>query len=132
MKKLMFLILFVIVFLLSACSMAKTQTLEEFYRDAKIENVDKAIIQDGSTGYSKTISKQEQIDELLNLIKDIEFTPLDYQEERKGWRYGIALFDGEKEFIFTLSEIDNTYYDSHPNIYPIVGNYYKQLDVEEK
>ncbi|MBG9455675.1 hypothetical protein ABE61_16795 [Lysinibacillus sphaericus] len=132
MKKSMFRILFVILFLLSACTNAKTQTLEKFYKDAKIETVDKAIIQDGSTGYSKTITKQEQIGELLNLIKDIEFTPLDNQEERTGWRYGIALFDGEKEIIFTLSEIDDIYYDSKPDIYPIVENYYKQLDIEEK
>ncbi|MGE7949303.1 hypothetical protein [Lysinibacillus sp. NPDC093688] len=132
MKKWMFQILFVILFLLSACTIAKTQTLVGFYRDAKIEKVDKVIIQDGSTGYSKTITKQEQIGELLNLIKDIEFIPQDNQEKRVGWRYGIALFDGEKEFIFTLSEIDNTYYDSNPDIYPIVENYYKQLDIVEK
>ncbi|OXS73484.1 hypothetical protein B1B04_12220 [Lysinibacillus sp. KCTC 33748] len=132
MKKSMFLFLFALLVLLSSCSIAKTQTLEEFYKDAKIENVDKAIIQDGSTGYSKTITKQEQIGELLNLIKDIKFTPQDNQEERTGWRYGLALFDGEKEFIFTLSKIENTYYDSNPDIYPIVENYYEQLDIEEK
>jgi len=132
MKKSMFGILFVSLFFLAACSMAKTQTLEEFYRNAKIEKVDKVIIQDGSTGYSKAITKQEQIRELLNLMKDIEFIPQDNQEKRVGWRYGIALFDGEKEFKFTLSEIDNTYYDSNPDIYPIVENYYKQLDIVEK
>ncbi|KOS60866.1 hypothetical protein FJQ98_17790 [Lysinibacillus agricola] len=132
MKKSMFGILFVILFLLSACTVAKTQTLEEFYKDAKIENVDKVIIQDGSTGYAKTITKQEQIGEFLNLIKDIEFIPQDNQEERTGWLYGIALLDGEKEFIFTLSEIDNTYYDSKSDIHPIVENYYKQLEIAEK
>lgn len=128
----MFLILFVFLVLLSACTVLKTQTLEEFYRDAKIEKVDKVIIQDGSTGYSKTIVEQEQIDEFLNLIKDIKFTPQENQEERIGWRYGIALFDGKKEFKFTLDEIDNTYYDSNPDIHPIVENYYKQLDVVEE
>ncbi|MGE7690032.1 hypothetical protein ACQKMI_12605 [Lysinibacillus sp. NPDC097214] len=132
MKKSMFQILFGILFLLSACSIAKTQTLEEFYRDAKIEKVDKVIIQDGSTGYSKAITKQEQIGELLNLIKDIKFTPQENQEERTGWLYGIVLFDGDKEFKFTLTELDNTYYDSNPDIYPIVENHYKQLDIMEK
>ncbi|MGE7675052.1 hypothetical protein ACQKMV_15965 [Lysinibacillus sp. NPDC094403] len=132
MKKSMFLILFVFLVLLSACSNEKKQSLEEFFKDAKIINVDKIIIQDGSTGYSKTITKQEQIGEFLNLIKDIEFTPQDNQEERVGWRYGIALFDGEKEIKFTLNKIDNTYYDSNPDIHPIVENYYKQLNIVEE
>ena len=132
MKKSLFLILLVSLLLLSACTNGKTQSLEEFYKDAKIENVDKVIIQDGSTGYSKTITNQEQIGEFLSLIKDIEFTPQDNQEKRVGWRYGITLFDGEKEFKFTLNEIDNTYYDSNPDIHPIVDNYYKQLEIVEE
>lgn len=132
MKKSMFLILFVFLVLLSACSNEKKQSLEEFFKDAKIINVDKIIIQDGSTGYSKTITKQEQIGEFLNLIKDIELTPQDNQEESVGWRYGIALFDGEKEFKFTLNKINNTYYDSNPDIHPIVENYYKQLNIVEE
>ncbi|MFE3577619.1 hypothetical protein [Lysinibacillus sp. NPDC059133] len=132
MKKSMFLILFAFLVLLSACSNEKTQSLEEFYKDAKIENVDKVIIQDGSTGYAKTITKKEQIGEFLDLIKDIEFIPQDNQEKRVGWRYGIALFGGEKEFKFTLDEINNTYYDSNPDIHPIVENYYKQLDIVEE
>lgn len=67
----------------------KTQSLEEFYKDAKIEKVDKVIIQDGSTGASKAITEQEQIDEFLSQIKNIEFSPQDNQEERDGWRYRI-------------------------------------------
>ncbi|MEH7114296.1 hypothetical protein V7124_18180 [Neobacillus niacini] len=132
MKKSLILILLVSLYLLSACKNEKTQPLEEFYKDAKIESVDKVIIQDGSTGASKTITQQEQIGEFLSLIKDIEFTPQESQEKREGWRYGIALFDGEKEIKFTLNEIDTTYYDSNPDIHPIVDIYYKQLDgVEE-
>ncbi len=124
--------LLVSLFILSACTNGKTQSLESFYKDAKIENVDKVIIQDGSTGASKTITNQEQIGEFLTLIKEIEFTPQENQEKRKGWRYGITLFDGEKEFKFTLNQIDNTYYDSNPDIHPIVDNYYKQLEIVEE
>lgn len=135
MKKNFFLILLVSLSILSACTNGstngKTQSLEEFYKDAKIENVDKVIIQDGSTGASKTITKQEDIGEFLSLIKEIEFSPQDNQEERVGWLYGITLFDGEKEFKFTLNHIDNTYYDTTPDIYPIIENYYKQLDTVE-
>ena len=124
--------LLICLLLLSACSNGKTQSLEEFYKDAKIENVDKVIIQDGSTGYSKTITNQDQIGEFLSLIKEIEYTPQDNQEKRVGWRYGITLFDGEKEFKFTLNQIDNTYYDSNPDIHPIVDNYYKKLEIIEE
>lgn len=132
MKKSLFLMLLVSLFILSACTNGKTQSLESFYKDVKIENVDKVIIQDGSTGASKTITNQEQIGEFLTLIKEIEFTPQENQEKRKGWRYGITLFDGEKEFKFTLNQIDNTYYDSNPDIHPIVDNYYKQLEIVEE
>ena len=40
--------------LLTACS-AKTQSLEAFYTEDGIEDVDKIIIVDGSTGYLKTL-----------------------------------------------------------------------------
>lgn len=132
MKKSLFLILLVGLFFVSACTNGKAQSLEKFYKDAKIESIDKVIIQEGSTGASKTITEQVQIDEFLSLIKDIEFTPQDNQEKRVGWRYGITLFDGEVKFKFTLNEIDNTYYDSNPDIHPIVENYYKQLEIAEE
>ncbi|GAB0167710.1 membrane lipoprotein lipid attachment site-containing protein [Lysinibacillus sp. CTST325] len=132
MKKFLFLILLVSLFWVSACTNGKTQSLEAFYKAAKIESIDKVVIQDGSTGASKTIIKHEQIDEFISLIKDIKFTPQDNQERRVGWRYGITLFDNKREFKFTLSEIDNTYYDSNPDIYPIIENYYKQLEIVEE
>ena len=132
MKKSLFLMLLVSLFILSACTNGKTQSLESFYKDAKIENVDRVIIQDGSTGASKSITKPEQIGEFLTLINKIEFIPQKNQEKRKGWWYGITLFDGEKEFKFTLNQIDNTYYDSNPDIHPIVDNYYKQLEIVEE
>ena len=132
MKKNLVLILMFSLFVLSACTGAKTHSLGEFYKDAKIRNIDKVIIQNGSTGASKVITEQEEIDEFLSLTKDIEFTPQDNQEKRVGWRYGIILFDNEREFKFTLSEIGDTYYDTNPDIHPVVDNYYKQLEVEEK
>ncbi|MFY0742612.1 hypothetical protein AB1K09_08755 [Solibacillus silvestris] len=127
MKKYLYLMLLICLLLLSACSNGKTQSLEWFYNDAKIENVDKVIIQDGTTGYSKTITNQEQIGEFLSLINEIEFTPQENQGNREGWRYGITLFD--KEFKFNLNEIDITYYDTNPDINTIVDKYYKQLEI---
>lgn len=133
MRKSLFLILLLSsLIMLSACTGAKEQSLEEFYKDAKIENVDKVILQDGTTGDSESITDQRQLKEFLTLIKNIEFTQEDNQKERKGWLYGITIFDGEKEFKFTLSQIGATYYKSNPDIYPIVDNYYKQLKNGEK
>lgn len=72
MRKSLFLItLLSSLVMLSACNGAKTQSLEEFFKDSKIENVDKIIIQDGTTGGSESITEQEQINEFLTLLKDI-------------------------------------------------------------
>ena len=132
----MFLIVLVSLFVLPGCTEGskngKTKTLETFYQDQKIDNIDQIIIQDGSTGASKMITKQPEIEEFLSLIRDVKFTPQDNQEERVGWRYGITLIDGDCEFTFSLHHIDNTYYDSNPDIFPIVDNYYKQLDLAEE
>jgi len=131
MKKALLIAIILSIILLSACSNGKPQRLEEFYQDAKIENVDKVIIQDGTTGGSIEILKKEQVDEFLSLIKDITFTPQSNQANVKGWRYGITLFDNEKEFQFTLSQIGDTYYDSTPDIFPIVDDYYKSLKMKD-
>ena len=73
MKKSLVLILMSSLVIMSACTGAKTQSLEDFYKDEKIGNIDKVIIQDGSTGASKAITEQKQIDEFLSLTKDIKF-----------------------------------------------------------
>ncbi|MGE7997475.1 hypothetical protein ACQKOF_02095 [Lysinibacillus sp. NPDC093190] len=93
MKKILFLILLVSLFLVSACTNGKTQSLEAFYKDAKIESISKVIIQDGSTGASKTITKQKQINEFVSLIKDIKFTPQDNQEN---------VLDGDMILLFLI------------------------------
>ena len=126
-------ILFASLVILSACAetKGKTQTLQQFYKDANIENVDKVIIQHGS-GVSKTITNQEQIDAFLALINEIVFTPQENQEVGVGWAYSITLSDGGKEFTFTLNHINDTFYDSNPDIYPIVDDYYKQLEIKEE
>ena len=123
---------FIVCFVfLSACNHAKTQSLEAFYKDAGIVHIDKIVVVDGSTGYAKRLVEQQKINEFLALINDIEYSPQENQEKRDGWRYGIRLYDGEKLFNFTLSEIESIYYDTNPDIYPIVEEFYRQFDVEE-
>lgn len=132
MKKFIPIIFVIGFFLLAGCSDAKTQTLEMFIQDADIQTIDKVILVDGSTGYSKTITDPQQIDEFVALIQGIHYTPQENQEKRVGWRYGILLVDGEKDFNFTLTQIGETYYDSKPDIYPIVDAYYQSLPIEEQ
>ena len=118
--------------LLAACNAktAKTQSLEAFYTEEGIENIDKVAILDGSTGYTKTLTDIEQINEFLALIKDIEFSPQDNQEERYGFLYSVTLYDREEQFNFSLNQIDDVYYDTEPYIYPIVDGYYKAVEIE--
>ncbi|MFS0781573.1 hypothetical protein [Bacillus sp. 1P06AnD] len=67
-KSIVFLSLFLSLFFVSACTNEKTRSLEEIYKKATISTIDKIIIQKGSTGASKTITAQEQIDDFLSLI----------------------------------------------------------------
>jgi len=126
-----FLLLASILCLLSACDNEKshTQTLEAFYEEKGLTEIDKIVLQDGSNGETKTLQDAEQIEEFLSLIKDIEYTPSENQNGMVGWRYRIRLFDQLNEFDFTLSEIDGVYYNSEPDIYPIVGEYYQNIEV---
>ena len=131
MKRFLFLIVLLCLLVTSACSNTKTKSLEEIYKDSEIEELDKVILQDGTTGASKTISEQSEITKFLSLIKDIAFTPQANQEKGVGWRYRITLDDGDKEFKFTTNKIGDTYYDSNPDILPIVDDYYKQSKIDE-
>ncbi|WP_431030221.1 hypothetical protein [Lysinibacillus sp. LZ02] len=125
------LIVFMFGWLVTACS-EKTQSLEAFYIEEGIENVDKVVILDGSTGYTKMLTDIVQINEFLALVKDIEFSPQDNQEKRVGFLYAITFYDGEVQFNFSLNQIGDTYYDTNPDIYPIVDEYYERLEIEEK
>ena len=128
--KLRVVLVLIVSCLLTACS-AKTQSLEAFYTEDGIEDVDKIIIVDGSNGYIKTLKDVEQIKEFLTLVKDIQFAPQDNQEKRDGFSYSITLYDGEAQFKFSLNQIGNTYYNTEPDIYPIVDGYYKRLEIDE-
>lgn len=123
---------FISLIVVTSCSHGKAQTLEAFYTDAKINQIDKVIIQNGTTGASKTIVHADQIDELMSSIKHIELTPHSNQEDRTGWSYRIILFDDEKKFDFYVNKIGNTYYESNPDMGPIVDVFYRNLEIEEE
>ncbi|MFF2754840.1 hypothetical protein ACFVR1_13955 [Psychrobacillus sp. NPDC058041] len=118
-----------VLLLLAGCG-AKTKSLQEIYTGEGMKEVDKIVLTDGSTGSSKTITNGTTINELMSLIKDIQFTPQANQEKQLGWRYSIGLYEGDKEFKFYLNKIGKYYYHSNPDIFPIVDDFYKDLNVE--
>ena len=133
MKKLVGL-LFVVLMLVgcSGINSLETKTLTEFY-DKNLQNVSKIVIVDGSTGYKKTIVDNAVIESFLDEIKDIKFIPEDNQEARVGWRYSITLSqDDVYTFQFGLTQVNDNYYFTEPDIHPIVDNFYKTVDVQEE
>ncbi|MDF2946523.1 MAG: hypothetical protein K0S51_1202 [Bacillales bacterium] len=124
--------LFVIfLILLSGCGL-ETKTLHEFY-GKDLNDVTKIEILDGSTGHKKNITDKIAINDFLREIKDIKFIPEENQEDRKGFRYSINLFQGEETtFSFSLNEINDNNYYTEPDIYPIIDSIYKKLNVQEK
>lgn len=124
-------LIFFIAFALVGCGL-ETKTLSQFY-EKNLDDVNKIVIVDGSTGNKKTVTENEVIKEFLSEIKDIKFIPDQNQENRVGWRYSITLFQDDKQaFQFGLSEVNENYYNTEPDIYPIVENFYENLDVQEE
>ena len=129
-QKLM-LTLFLFIVLLTGCGL-ETKTLTEFYKN-NLEDVTKIQVQDGSTGYSKIITDKKVISEFLSEIKDVQFIPEENQEDRAGFLYSITLYEDEQmTFIFTENYVTDYYYNTEPDIYPIVDSFYKNLKVEEE
>ena len=110
----------------------ETKTIPEFY-DKDLNNVTKVVIVDGSTGYKKASTDNAVIKEFFHQIKDIKFIPEENQEPRVGWRYSITLFEGDEQtFQFGLTQVNDDYYYTEPDIHPIVDSFYKKLDVQEE
>jgi hypothetical protein len=107
----------------------ETKTLVEFY-EKNLDDVTKLVIRDGSTGAQKTVTEKGVIEEFLAKIKDIKFIPEKNQETRVGWRYSITLFQDEEETLkFELTKVEGNYYYTEPDIFPIVDDFYKNLNV---
>lgn len=110
----------------------ETKTIPEFY-EKNLDEITKIVIVDGSTGYKKTITDSLVIKEFLDKIKDIKFIPEKNQEDRVGWRYSITLFEDKVEtFQFGLTQVNEHYYYTNPDIHPIVDDFYKSLDIKEE
>ena len=122
----------VMMIVLAACSpKLEEKTLKEFYTEASIHEVEQLIIVDGSTGYQKVIQSPPVIQQLMEQIDEIAFIPQANQEARSGWRYNVTLIDGEHQFQFALRQIGNVYYETSPDLTPIIDTFYKNVESEE-
>lgn len=130
-KKQILLFSFFLLILLAGCGL-ETKTLADFY-EKDLDDVTMIVILDGSTGHKKTIKDNKLIADFLSEIKDIKFIPEENQEKRDGFRYPLTLFqDDEETFQFGLTQVNKHYYYTEPNIYPIVDDFYKNIDVKDK
>lgn len=124
-------LLYLIMLITTGCGL-ETKTIPEFY-EKNLDEITKIVIVDGSTGYKKTITDSLVIKEFLDKIKDIKFIPEKNQEDRVGWRYSITFFQDKVEtFQFGLTQVNEHYYYTNPDIHPIVDDFYKSLDIKEE
>ncbi|RDY69120.1 hypothetical protein DXT76_16835 [Halobacillus trueperi] len=123
--------MFLIIFLLAGCGL-ETKTLPQFY-EKDLSDISKIVIFDGNTGYKKTIQDKKIIGAFTSDIEKIKFIPQENQEQRDGFNYSITMFQGDEEtFQFVLNQVNGNYYHTEPDIYPIVDDFYTNLDIEEQ
>ena len=130
MQKTRLIIYFSCLFVLTACNGPEPKTLHDFYTDEGLVTIRKIIITDGSTGYEKTVSDPRSITQFLELTDGVLFTPQEDQQERDGFLYSISLFDGRKTFLFNLNKVHEVYYDTEPDLYPMIDRWNKSLPPE--
>ncbi|KGX91903.1 hypothetical protein [Pontibacillus marinus] len=122
--------LFMFAFL-AGCGLEQ-KSFSQFY-EGDLSEVTKVVITDGNTGYKKVVEKKPKIQALLEQIKDVQFIPDENQEERTGFNYSISLFEkGESTFQFGLTKVNDHYYHTEPDLYPIIDQFYKQLKVKKE
>lgn len=126
MKKLITLSL-LLTLTLAGCGL-ETKTFTELY-PKNLDDVTQIVIVDGRTGKEKTVTDKVSIKEFLKEIEHIKFIPEESQEPREGWLYSIKLYsDKEEIFQFGPTEINENYYYTEPDIYPVINDFYKNQD----
>ena len=98
----------------------KQQTIGAFMQDAKVKEVKEIIILNGETGEKKTITDAGKIEQFLDDIEDILFTPDDNQQQRDGFRYAVKLVDGEHSLQFTTNSVGQDYYVTEEPLFEVI------------
>ena len=92
-----------------------------------IQDINKIELIDGKTGESKTITKKDEITNMLNLIKDEKLIPTDNQEGRVGYIFRVKLFENEELIIdFTPNRIKSVEYKSNAELIKKLKGIYKE------
>lgn len=106
----------------------ETKPFSELYK-ADFDGVTKIEIFNMRSGYKKITEDKELIDTFLNDIKDIKFIPQENQEDREGGsQYAITLFHNQEgSFQFGITVVNGVYYETDPDILPIVEELFNKL-----
>ncbi|QEY22469.1 hypothetical protein D0S48_18395 [Psychrobacillus sp. AK 1817] len=121
---------FVFTIFLTGCGL-ETLTIDDYYKK-NLEDVSEIEVVDGSNGNSRATTNKEEILSFIKEVKDITFIPAEDQSERDGFLYSITFYEGDKATIqFVLNEIGDDYYNTEPDIEPIVEEFFSAMSEQD-
>ena len=101
-------------------------TISEVY-PGNIMDVTMIELIDGSSGARARLDNKDEVDRLLNDIKDLVLEPDSNQEERAGYIYRLALYEkDELKLGFLPTAIDRTYYTFNEQLHSILKELYTE------
>ncbi|QGM29329.1 hypothetical protein GI482_02490 [Bacillus sp. N3536] len=128
MKRILLTIVFTIFF--TGCGL-ETLTIEDYYKN-DLEEVSEIEVFDGSYGSSRTTTNKKEIQSFIKEVKDIKFIPDEDQSERDGFIYSITFYEGDKVTLqFGLNQIGDAYYNTEPDIEPIVEELFNSMSEQD-
>lgn len=128
MKRILLTIVFTVF--LSGCGL-ETWTIDEYDKN-DLEDVSEIEVFDGSNGSSRTTNNKEEIQSFIKKVKDIKFIPDEDQSERDGFIYSITFYEGDKATLqFGINQIGDNYYNTEPDIEPIVDEFFDSMSEYE-
>ena len=120
------LLAFFVLILLTGCGL-KTTTIEEQY-NGNLDKVSKIEILDGNTGEIVSTKDKKQIQAFITEIKGVEFIPDEDQSKRDGFNYSVTFYqDDDKKFQFSLTQLEDNYYHTDPDIKPTIEQFYESI-----
>ncbi|AQQ53148.1 hypothetical protein [Planococcus lenghuensis] len=122
-------VLICLLMALTSCN-SKPMTIVDFY-EGSLENITEISILDGRTGEEVRTVDSAVIDAFLQDIQSIQFVPEKDQSAREGYLYSIRFFEGDSEtFRFTPIEVEGNYYETEPDIHPVISQYAEEFSLE--
>lgn len=101
-------------------------TISEVY-PGNIMDVTMIELIDGSSGERVKLENKDEIDRLINDIKDLVLEPDHNQEGRVGYVYRLALYEeNELKLDFLPTSINQTYYTVNEQLYSILKELYTE------